>query len=381
MDTSNYFAQLRSQLTSFLFSNADGLTVSRLGLSITLFFKQGYTPEKKQRILACYRRFREEFGTHLRFHRHALKGLKKYSPEHIAKVEEGILNQKKNQLSTWDISDAKNIYEAPHYLMHYLDSREIDGDDSSSYLSLVLPWDYLKEQEGITRFMAWLDFLCEQLEPDWGDCGYCLVLPRDYHDYFPLEYQLALRYPALQVNSTVHTTLDDYAHSIRSINWITLLSKRFVNRLGGEFWIRQVLRPYRDVVISSYRDGLIIRAGEYPDLTPLPGSVPESYFAINQLIRPIRFVPGEGDSLHFYGEGHFDDISTQAWYARYDRGPLQVTPLRSDHPALVSGIWRTDSLPGRQYFFAQGAMAFDVEGAEKGTTLWHLIREAANMWE
>ncbi|PQQ22188.1 DUF3396 domain-containing protein [Photorhabdus hindustanensis] len=381
METSNYFAQLRSQLTSFLFSNADGLTVSRLGLSITLFFKQGYTPEKKQRILACYRRFREEFGTHLRFHRHALKGLKKYSPEHIAKVEEGILNQKKNQLSTWDISDAKNIYEAPHYLMHYLDSREIDGDDSSSYLSLVLPWDYLKEQEGITRFMAWLDFLCEQLEPDWGDCGYCLVLPRDYHDYFPLEYQLALRYPALQVNSTVHTTLDDYAHSIRSINWITLLSKRFVNRLGGEFWIRQVLRPYRDVVISSYRDGLIIRAGEYPDLTPLPGSVPESYFAINQLIRPIRFVPGEGDSLHFYGEGHFDDISTQAWYARYDRGPLQVTPLRSDHPALVSGIWRTDSLPGRQYFFAQGAMAFDVEGAEKGTTLWHLIREAANMWE
>ncbi|WP_391528648.1 DUF3396 domain-containing protein [Photorhabdus akhurstii] len=381
MDTSDYFAQLRSQLAAFTFLNGDGLTVSRLGISITLFFKQGYTPEKKQRILACYRRFREEFGTHLRFHTHELKGLKKYSPENIAKVEEGILNQKKNQLSSWDVSDAKNLYEAPRYLMHYIDSREISGDNSSSYLSLVLPWDYLKEQEGMTRFMAWLDFLCEQLEPDWGDCGYCLVLPRDYHDYFPLEYQLAQRYPTLQVNSTVHTTLRDYAHSIRSINWITLLSKRFVNRLGGEYWIRQVLRPYRDVVISSYRDGLIIRAGEYPDLTPLPGSVPESYFAINQLIRPIRFVPGEGDSLHFYGEGHFDDISTQAWYARYDRGPLQVTPLRSDHPALVSGIWRTDSLPGKQYFFAQGTMSFDVPGTKPGTTLWHLIREAANMWE
>ncbi|MBS9425481.1 type VI immunity family protein, partial [Photorhabdus caribbeanensis] len=124
-----------------------------------------------------------------------------------------------------------------------------------------------------------------------------------------------------------------------------------------------------------------IRAGQYPDLTPLPGSVPESYFAINQLIRPIRVIPREGHSLHFYGEGHFDDISTLAWYARYDRGPLHVTPLRGDHPALVSGIWRTDSLPGQQYFFAQGAMSFDVEGAEPGTTLWHLVREAANMWE
>ncbi|MGS0630361.1 DUF3396 domain-containing protein, partial [Photorhabdus asymbiotica] len=378
---SDYFAQLRSQLTSFLFINADELTVSRLGLSITLFFKQGYTLEKKQRILACYHRFREEFGTHLRFHRHSLKGLKKYSPENIAKVEEGILNQKKNQPSSWVVSDAKNLYEAPRYLMRYLDSDEADGDDGSSYLSLTLPWDYLKGQEGMTQFMAWLDFLCEQLEPDSGDCGYSLVIPRDYHDYFPLEYQLAQRYPSLQVNSAVHTAVLQYGHSIRGINWITLLSKRFVNRLGGEVWIRKTLARYTDVMISPYSNGLMIRAGQYPDLTPLPGSVPESYFAINQLIRPIRVIPREGHSLHFYGEGHFNSTSTLAWYARYDRGPLHVTPLRGGHPALVSGIWQTDSLPGQQYFFTQGVMAFDIEGAESGTTIWHLIRETANMWE
>ncbi|WP_240492534.1 type VI immunity family protein, partial [Photorhabdus namnaonensis] len=255
MDTLDYFTQLRSQLTSFLFSNADELTVSRLGLSIILFFKQGYTQEKKQRILACYRRFREEFGTHLRFHRHELEGIKKYSPENIAKVEEGILNQKKNQFSGWVVSDAKNEDEAPNYLMRYLDSREISGDNGSSYLSLTLPWDYLKEQEGMPRFMAWLEFLCEQLEPDSGDCGYSLALPNDFYDYFPLEYQLAQRYPALQVNSAVFTAKLQYGHSIRGINWITLLSKRFVNRLGGEYWIRQVLRPYRDVVMTSYSNG------------------------------------------------------------------------------------------------------------------------------
>ncbi len=95
METSDYFAQLKSQLTTFTFLNGDGLTVSRLGISITLFFKQGYTPEKKQRILACYRRFREEFGTHLRFHRHSLEGLKKYSPENIAKVKKAFLIGKK----------------------------------------------------------------------------------------------------------------------------------------------------------------------------------------------------------------------------------------------------------------------------------------------
>ncbi|AKH63689.1 MULTISPECIES: type VI immunity family protein [Photorhabdus] len=352
METVDYFAQLRSQLTAFLFINGDGLTVSRLGLSITLFFKQGYTQEKKQRILACYRRFREEFGTHLRFHRHELKGLKKYSPENIAKVEKGILNQKKNQFSSWVVSNAKNEDEAPNYLMCYLDSREISGDNGSSYLSLTLPWNYLKEQEGMVRFMTWLDFLCEQLEPDSGDCGYCLVLPKDYYDYFSLEYQLAQRYPALQVNSAVHTAKLQYGHSIRGMNWITLLSKRFVGRLGGEHWIRKTLARY-----------------------------PESYFAINQLIRPIRVIPREGHSLHFYGAGHFNSTSTLAWYARYDRGPLHVTPVRSGEPMLVSGFWRTDSQPDKQYFFVQGATAFDIQGAEPGTTVWHLIREAENMWE
>ncbi|AKH63012.1 MULTISPECIES: DUF3396 domain-containing protein [Photorhabdus] len=378
METVDYFAQLRSQLTSFLFINGDGLTVSRLGLSITLFFKQGYTQEKKQRILACYRRFREEFGTQLRFHSHSLKGLSKYSPENIIKIEEGILARKKNQLCGWVVSNAKNEDEAPNYLMRYLDSDEDDGDDSSSYLSLVLPWDYLKEPDGMVRFMAWLDFLCEQLEPDSGDCGYCLVLPKDYYDYFPLEYQLAQRYPSLQVNSAVHTAKLQYGHSIRGINWITLLSKRFVGRLGGEVWIRKTLARYPDVVISPYSNGLMIRAGQYPDLTPLSGSVPESYFAINQLIRPIRVIPREGHSLHFYGAGHFDDISTLAWYARYDRGPLHITPVRSGEPMLVSGFWRTDSQPDKQYFFVQGATAFDIQGAEPGTTVWHLIREAEN---
>ncbi|EQB97763.1 hypothetical protein B738_29101, partial [Photorhabdus temperata subsp. temperata M1021] len=291
------------------------------------------------------------------------------------------LIRKKNQFSGWDVSDAKNLYEAPRYLMHYLDSNEADGDDDSSYLSLVLPWDYLKEQEGMARFMDWLDFLCEQLEPDWGDCGYCLVLPRDYHDYFPLEYQLAQRYPSLQVNSTVHTTQGDYAHSIRSINWITLLSKRFVRRLGGEIWIRKTLARYTDVVISPYSNGLMIRAGQYPNLTPLPGSVPESYFAINQLIHPIRFVPGEGDSLHFYGEGHFDDISTQTWYARYDRGPLHITPIRGGEPAWLAGSGELIVCRASSTSLLRGRTTFDIQGAESGTTVWHLIREAANMWE
>ncbi|ERT14012.1 hypothetical protein [Photorhabdus temperata] len=51
METSDYFSRLKSQLVGFTFINGDGMTVSRLGISIiTLFFKQGNTQEEKQRI-------------------------------------------------------------------------------------------------------------------------------------------------------------------------------------------------------------------------------------------------------------------------------------------------------------------------------------------
>ncbi|WP_445494171.1 hypothetical protein [Photorhabdus sp. SF281] len=41
METLDYFSRLESQRVGFTFTNGDELTVSRLGLSMTLFRKQG----------------------------------------------------------------------------------------------------------------------------------------------------------------------------------------------------------------------------------------------------------------------------------------------------------------------------------------------------
>ncbi|MDC9606897.1 type VI immunity family protein [Xenorhabdus griffiniae] len=375
MNKEAYFEHIKTQLTGFTLQSERDITVTRLGLAITLFFKQGYTREKKERILACYRRFREMYGGRLKFHTHEFDGLKKYSAENIEKVEQLILNSDGNQTCGWYVSDAKNTSEAPNYLMRYLDSYEIDGIQGTSYLCLVLPWNTLETEKGNSEFYEWLNFLCTQLNPDHGECGYMLVLPRNYHEYMPQEYQLAIRYPAIQVNSTVHMDAGDYFNSIRSINWLTLLSHRFIKRLGGEQWVKKKLSACTDITITEYSSGLIIRVGEYPDLTPLPASVPESYFVINELIRPIRYVMKEGDSLHFYGEGHFTGKTSALWYARYDRGPLQVDLLITGEPARVDGYWTTKGREGLENIILQGDIAPDVEGNAPGTTVWRLVRQ------
>ncbi|HHQ6058792.1 TPA: type VI immunity family protein, partial [Morganella morganii] len=157
----------------------------------------------------------------MRFHTHNQKGMKKYSEENIEKLEQYIKASGPNDVVEWYISDAKNGDEAPEYVMRCLNSYEVDGAWGTSYLSLYLPWDILFSEEGAQEFQEWVQFLCQELEPDHGDCGYTLVMPRDYELYMPQEYELAQRYPAMVVNSSVYIAACQYENSIRSVQWLT----------------------------------------------------------------------------------------------------------------------------------------------------------------
>ncbi|WP_348769753.1 type VI immunity family protein, partial [Morganella morganii] len=140
------------EITGFLLIDDKKRYLTRLGLVMTFFFKNGYTPEKKAAILRCYRRFRELYAGKLRFHTHNQKGMKKYSEENTEKLEQYIQTSGPNNLVEWYISDAKNGDEAPEYLMDGLNSYEVDKAQGNSYLSLYLPWNILFSAEGKQEF-------------------------------------------------------------------------------------------------------------------------------------------------------------------------------------------------------------------------------------
>ena len=361
------------EITGFLLIDDKKRYLTRLGLVMTFFFKNGYTPEKKAAILRCYRRFRELYAGKLKFHSHEFDGMKKYSEENIAKIEKKIEESGGDDPVGWHISDAKNKDEAPEYLMDCLNSDESDGAWGTAYLSLYLPWNILFSAEGKQEFQEWVQYLCQELEPDHGDCGYTLVMPRDYYLFMPQECELAQRYPAMVVNSTVHMASSEYENAIRSVQWLTFLADRYIERLGGETHVRKILSADPEITLTRYPGGLIIQAGDYPDLTP--GTPPESYYRINELIRPIRYVIKKDDSLHFCGEGHFTEETSRQWYERYDRGPMVVSPLYAGEPARVDGYWTTKGRENVETIFLQGTPAIDIEGNPPGRTEWRLIRE------
>lgn len=161
-------------------------------------------------------------------------------------------------------------------------------------------------------------------------------------------------------------------HRARAVNAICACIADRLNIVTGKVFM--TLAQISDSCgLTTYPGGLIIQAGDYPDLTPC--TPPESYYRINELIRPIRYVIKEDDSLHFLGEGHFTDVTSKQWYERYDRGPMVVSPLYAGEPARVDGYWTTKGRENVETIFLQGTPAIDIEGNPPGRTEWRLIRE------
>jgi hypothetical protein len=74
----------------------------------------------------------------------------------------------------------------------------------------------------------------------------------------------------------------------RSSNWLTLLGNNNVEALGGVKSIRDKLTP--EMALLPFDGGILVRASEMPALgNPDMSGIPEGYFTIARIIKPIRF--------------------------------------------------------------------------------------------
>lgn len=369
----NALEKLVERAPDLAFELPDGTPVVRLGLIVTLYFKEGYTLEAKLKIDECFARFYEEFQPHLKcqvFRRH-----RKLTQDSFAKCRQQILATEPNDQYSWFLGSAPPIgTAADDYSLATLNSFEIHGDKKRSYIKLVMPWTVLTEPNGPERYQEWLVYLCNQLKAEHGYGGLSSILPYDYHSYMPTEYQLAQQFPGLTVDSTAHLTSLRLQEHIKGVNWFTVIGNTYVERLGGADTIQQKLSGRGDVEIQSYNNGLIIRAGQYPELGASQDGLPPAYVAVNKVIKPVRLQ--ETGSLHTYspyGDG-FTKESTALWYARFDQDEgTSATPARIEagQPCTHAGYWFTPAQANSRRHFKQGESMPSVSDSSWGDTLWY----------
>ncbi|MGZ7458325.1 type VI immunity family protein [Pseudomonas sp. Ma2-10] len=368
----NTLEKLIDQAPNLAFEMSDNTPVVRLGLIATVYFKEGYLFESKQKVLECFDRFKEEFGQHL-------KGqfdgrYKKLTNESFKKTTLKILETGANEQYEWHISSAPTASEAAEYSLSALNSFEVHGNQKRSYLKITLPWTLLQEADGAARYQNWLLYLCNQVKAEHGYGGLSSILPYDYDSYMPMEFQLAQQFSGLEVDSMVHNFKRALLNHIKGVNWYTILGSYFAEQLGGEDQIRHAFSGRGDIEVLSYDNGLIIRAGELPELGEKNEPLPAAYVAVNRVVKSLR-IPNP-DQLHTYlpyGDG-FEEDSTARWYARFDHEDNQLKAparLEAGQPCSVTGYWFSPAQAGSRRHFQQGDILPSFSGSSWGDTLWY----------
>lgn len=165
----NALEKLKERAPDLEFELPDGTPVVKLGLIVTLYFKEGYTAKSKQKVMECFGRFNEEFGSHLKGH--YFQRYKKLTSSSVEKSHNKILSSEPNEQYHWHLSSAPNAKEAGGYSLSILNSFEIHGDKERSFIKLVMPWSFLFEPNSADRYQQWLIYLCNQVNAEHGYGG------------------------------------------------------------------------------------------------------------------------------------------------------------------------------------------------------------------
>ncbi len=370
----------------------DGSPAVNLGLIITVFFKDGHTPEVRRKMVECVDRYYNEFKPYLK----KTLPVKKWTAiteKNYAKMRQEILGSSPEEIFSWVLSSGTETYLAPDYNILIMGKRIYHNDNDRSVIKLTFPLSLLKESNGKDCYQSWLMWLCETFHVESGYAGLSFILPYDRERMFPYEYKLAQRFPGVMVDSI--GTLDGrfVVNNLKSVCWYTVLGNSWLETLGGAEKLAHRLNNTPEIELLPYNGGLILKAGALP---PALGEtkteeLPPLLVKVNQIIKPIRFNGTR--SLHFYSEHEnfqFDDESSLQWYRRFDEAsalldeedagkscePVRITRW-TDEIAPHAGEWASIVNGTTQYIQTQQGQkmpAFEDKDGKQHRARWSLLK-------
>ena len=358
----------------------NGDVVIRLGLTLTVFFAKGYSAEGRQRIAACFKQFFQLYGEHVKGEQFSGATSGKYAkfrgnvPASAARAS----TLEPCYALAWGMYSESTQGIAPEFFIKTMTSQDLKEDrfGKRSYLKIALPWRVLATTEGTSEFKNLVDFVCSELHVEHGYAGLSPVLPYDFDPYLSFEYPLAQQFSGLLVDTMAFAHTGELKnHSIKGVNWLTIVGNDLLNKLGGPHKVQQQLH-IPGVQVHPYDNGLIVQAGDYPSLGAEDEGLPPLYVAVNRVFKPIRIA--DPDQLHYHmpDRESFDKEATLRWYARFDvdEPPTQRDVLRArpGDPVPRSGVWHTPGINnGTSRHFQAGEHFPTTDDTAWGSVIWY----------
>jgi hypothetical protein len=178
-----------------------------------------------------------------------------------------------------------------------------------------VPISYIEETpEG---YASLLTHMCDLIQPfhGYGGLGFILSKGTVTDKVKSFMYSIAQEYPCIEVDMPV-SHLQYLENGIKGVNWMTVLSDEFINKVGGLDLLVTKLGndEYR---YRKYRKGCVIQSSDEPCKD---GEVSDAVIKLNSILKELRVKEigsFSGGSLDPNIE-KFDSKSSNEWLARLD---------------------------------------------------------------
>lgn len=294
---------------------------AKMGLGITIYFYGGGSESGQRKVLDVFRKYQEKYNKYLNglFSSLQNKRFVKFTEKQFATTIDklSVYAEKNKGLFLFIGTERWGDY-ANDYLCTSVTTSPTGENDYNllSYLRLVFPIGWLKDETKRSEFEEWVDYLCAQFDVLHGYAGLECILPYGYHEWELHEYQVATHYYNVMPNCNAFMGDSDYPDAIKSIAWYTILGKSLFMRIEPQVWAR-LAAQYPEITVKTQANGVsAIKIDELPDVGDAGEPLPLNYQALNEALRPvIKAVPNR--LHHLYDAPHFDAVKTYYWTHRW----------------------------------------------------------------
>jgi hypothetical protein len=214
-------------------------------------------------------------------------GIRKFSQTPIQLLAEMIEPLNERQFFEIIITGSETDEESSPYNVKTL----LEGKRSYKeigYLSATFPLAFL-EQQPSGFFQQFVHDWNKRLSPYHGYGGLGLIRSVEMgaaRRAEPLVYPLISRFPGLEIDMP-HSHSIYCVEGIKGINWLTMLSDAFLQKLGGKDALQSQLDD--DFIFYDYPGGVMIQAGPFPQIGDMEqNNIPKHYQKLYRLVKSVQ---------------------------------------------------------------------------------------------
>ncbi|WP_186104284.1 type VI immunity family protein [Burkholderia gladioli] len=257
-----------------------------------LYFEKAYDANVRESLAQCFDDYLAVAGDRLTFLWHNGGAAQAFA--HAKAMRKLAAKLGENDRFDFDYMSGEHPGDAGFWGFHVFGMRGWEQKMGTRGVdSLDFSFPMVSVQENPDAFVA-LFFRCAQrLSAVRGHAGFAVDLsPTHRTENESTEYWVSQLMPGLDVGYPAANSERDMQDKIKSVDWLTAISKDMLDRVGGVRHLRSELPPAW-FAFGNYGPGVIIRAGVFPESgvsedESKPPVVPPAYIILDAALRPIR---------------------------------------------------------------------------------------------